>query len=107
MFEAQTQTLEKHIASNNIIKTRGVLNDKAMWNYHLLRNEFSFVDLKGTLYTLDVRCQNRRHLYTVNEQSTWTIPTTWKNCRLFVKGEADTTFNLLEYPSKNITASVQ
>ncbi len=107
MFELQTQTLQQHVASNKIIKTKGVLSQKAMWNYYLLRNQFSFVEVEGTLHSLDVRCQNKRHLYTVNEQSTWTIPKAWKNCSLYINGEPNTTFSLVEYSSGDNTANIR
>jgi TonB family protein len=72
--------------------------NKEFWTANLVRNEFSLTGVEGSLHTLDVRCANKRHVYTIEEESTWKIPAHWENCSIYVFGEPKTTFKLVEYP---------
>lgn len=78
---------------------------KDYWNATLLRNEFSLVNIDGSLHTLDVRCANKRELFTVENNNTWTIPTSWKHCQIYVFGEKNTEFNFIEHPIKKTAKS--
>ena len=77
------------------------LTDNDYWSMALVRNEFSLTKIDGSLHTLDVRCANKRHQYTVEENNTWTIPSSWKDCSIYVYGEENTSFNLIEHPFKS------
>ena len=72
--------------------------DKDFWSTELVRNSFSLVDIEGSLDTLDVRCANKRHVYSIEEGSTWKIPANWKNCSIYVFGEPKAHFKLVEHP---------
>jgi hypothetical protein len=72
--------------------------DSDYWYADLVRNEFSLTNIEGSLHTLDVRCANKRHVYTVENNNTWRIPTSWMNCSIYVYGEPKTSFNLIEHP---------
>ena len=74
------------------------LDDSDHWSTALVRNEFSLSNIEGSLHTLDVRCANKRHQYTVENNNTWTIPSTWEDCSIYVYGEKNTRFNLIEHP---------
>ncbi len=76
------------------------IKEKEYWSAALVRNEFSLVNIEGVLDTLDVRCANKRHVYTVEESNTWTLPASWKNCSIYVYGEPKSSFNLIEHPLK-------
>ncbi len=84
----------------NIVITANI-DDEDFWSYQLVRNEFSLVNVEGKLHKLDVRCANKRHLYTVEENNTWKIPNTWKSCNIYVYGENNAKFNLVEHPFEN------
>ncbi|WP_019029782.1 energy transducer TonB [Colwellia piezophila] len=68
------------------------------WTTALVRKEFSLTEIKGSLHTLDVRCANKRHQYTIEKHSTWKLPTSWENCSIYVYGEPNTSFKLVEHP---------
>jgi TonB family protein len=72
--------------------------DEEHWYAKLVRSEFSLVDIKGSLHTLDVRCANKRELFTIKNNNTWTIPKSWKQCEIYVFGEQGTKFNFVEHP---------
>lgn len=86
----------------NIVITANMY-DKDYWSYQLVRNEFSLVNVEGKLHKLDVRCANKRHVYTVEENSTWKIPKTWKSCDVYIYGDNNVKFNLVEHPFEKRT----
>jgi TonB family protein len=80
----------------NLVLDATIYSD--FWATDLVRNEFSLVDVEGSLHSLDIRCANKRHVYTIEENSTWKIPTNWEGCRIYVFGEPKTSFKLVEHP---------
>jgi len=92
------EKMDAFIGSDHNIIVKANIDNKDYWHYALVRNTFSLIDIKGSLNKLDVRCANKRHVYTVEENSTWEIPKTWKNCSIYVYGEDNTQFNLVEHP---------
>lgn len=68
------------------------------WYTSLVRNEFSLINIEGSLHTLDVRCSNKRELFTIENNNTWTIPSSWKQCQVYVFGEKNTHFTFVEHP---------
>lgn len=96
VYRNQKDELMKIIASENNILVSGVLQEKEFWHHKLLRNTFAFTDIEGALTKIDLRCSNKRHVYSVNEQSQWSIPDAWKDCSIFVYGEDNASFTLIE-----------
>jgi len=76
----------------------GKLRKNNYWYSVLVRDEFSLTNIEGALHTLDIRCANKRHQYTVEDNNTWKIPSSWHNCSIYVYGEKNTSFNLIEHP---------
>lgn len=99
-FDEVIAKLDVAIGGNQDIVINAVL-DKEQWSADLVRHEFSLTNIEGSLHTLDVRCANKRHVYTVEENSTWQLPVSWENCSIYVYGEKDTRFNLIEHPLKS------
>jgi len=85
------------IAGDKNLVLNGAIN-KDFWTTNLVRNEFSLIGIEGSLHTLDVRCANKRHVYTIEENNSWKIPTSWENCSIYVFGEEKTSFQLVEHP---------
>lgn len=90
--------MDAFIGSNNNIVVHANIKNKDYWYYQLVRNTFTLTDIKGSLNKLDVRCANKRHVYTVEDNNTWKIPKAWENCSIYVYGEDNTQFNLVEHP---------
>ena len=78
-----------------------MIKESDYWSYRLVRNEFSLTTIEGSLNKMDVRCENKRHVYTVENNNTWSIPRTWKNCSLYIYGDDNTQFKLVEHPMKS------
>jgi len=85
------------IASDKNLVLDGTIN-KEFWTTELVRNEFSLTDVEGSLHTLDVRCANKRHVYTIEQNNTWKLPSSWQDCRIYVFGEPNSQFKLIEHP---------
>jgi TonB family protein len=80
----------------NLVIIADIKND--FWRADLVRDEFSLIDVEGSLHTLDVRCANKRHVYTIEKDNTWKLPASWENCSIYVYGEPKTSFKLIEHP---------
>jgi len=92
--------IEKLINSDKQIIVDGNIKERDFWYHSLVRNEFSLTNIKGSLNKLDVRCANKRHVYSIEENNTWKIPANWQGCNLYIYGEDNTQFTLVELPSE-------
>jgi len=100
-YEEVIASVETFIAGEQDIIVAASIKEKDYWSYRLVRNEFTLADVTGSLNKLDLRCANKRHVYTVENNNTWTIPKSWKNCSLYVYGEDNSSFKLVEHPIKS------
>ncbi|WP_286262566.1 energy transducer TonB [Thalassotalea atypica] len=98
IYQRQKESLDNFIASEHVLSTKATVNNNGIWQHQLLRSDFSFTEIQGKLDSVDVRCQNKRHVFSINEQTQWKIPENWKTCHLYVKGKEGTEFSLLELP---------
>ena len=103
LYKNQRQKIIDFIASETPLVTSANIEKNDFWYYRLVRNDFSFADIQGDLHKLDIRCNNKRHVYTINDQSTWKIPKSWQKCQLFVYGDNNTTFKLIEHGNQKAT----
>lgn len=90
--------IESHINSQKNIAVQANIHKNDYWYHSLARNEFSLTDIQGSLNKLDVRCANKRHVYTVEENNAWKIPASWQECSLYIYGDDNTSFTLIEHP---------
>jgi len=100
-FQKIKQQIEDFIASDSEIVITGDIKENYAWNHSLARNSFTLTNIQGSLNKLDVRCANKRHVYSVEENNTWNIPSSWKSCSLYIYGADNTKFTLVEH-AKNI-----
>jgi hypothetical protein len=69
-FDKIMNKVDTLIAGPENIVVDANIDEKSYWQHQLLRNEFSLIEIQGALNKLDVRCSNKRHLYTVKENNT-------------------------------------
>lgn len=100
-YEGVIAKVDAFIGGDQDIVNDADIEDKDFWQYPLVRNEFSLVNIKGSLSKLDIRCANKRHVYTVEDNNTWKLPDSWKNCSVLVYGDDNTSFKLIEHPIKS------
>ncbi|MBJ2128586.1 energy transducer TonB [Alteromonas sp. IB21] len=84
------------IASDINLQVPVSMDDDGRWFHTLVRNKFAFNNVQGELDTVEVRCDTHREKFTVAEDHIWHIPQSWGQCQVMVKGDSDTTFNLVE-----------
>jgi len=91
--------IEQAIDSDKLIVVEGEIN-RGRWIHNLAREQFAVNEINGKLRKLDVRCENKRNVFTVNDTSTWKIPKSWGNCQVIIEGDDTTTFELVELTTK-------
>jgi len=93
-----------HVHGPKLLGTAGMIaktNDaegQPHWAYSLLRREFSFSDINGIVDRLEIRCDWRRAIDTIDAERVWEVPKSWGSCRIFVFGDPGSTFQLIEHP---------
>ena len=95
-YQQQKQSLIDFIASDAPIISQGYIGKRDFWQHALIRNKFQLADVSGELHKLDIRCRNKRHVYTVNDQSVWQVPSSWQDCSVLVYGDNKARFKLVE-----------
>ncbi|WP_286233491.1 energy transducer TonB [Thalassotalea sediminis] len=97
-YQQLKQNIHKTIKSDKSIVVKGTLHQVPFWHFTPVRNSFSILNVSGLLTKMDVRCANKYHTYTVNEQSTWQIPENWQGCNVILYGQSGTTFDFVQLP---------
>lgn len=107
-YANQQGVIDRFILSDEPFKIAGAIANNDFWHHKLLRNEFAFAQINGGIHKIDLRCSNKRHVYTVTDQSKWKIPSAWKDCSIYVYGDDDATFMLIETtPTANLANQAQ
>ena len=88
--------IKEHIASDQHLQLTAELNQRGAWFHTLVRNKFAFNNIQGDLDTVEVRCETHREKFSVAEDHIWSIPESWGQCRVLVKGDDTATFDLIE-----------
>lgn len=68
------------------------------WSHTLLRSTFALENVKGNVDEVEIRCDNSRNTFSVNENSEWHIPLNWGACTLYIEGGEGKSFDLVELP---------
>jgi len=88
--------LTEFLASDQHLFVKVDLQNSGRYFHELARNKFAFANINGKVDTVEVRCETRRERFTVAEDFVWSIPASWGECRVMVKGDSQTTFELVE-----------
>jgi TonB family protein len=89
------QNIQHLVQSETPILVQGELT-KNVWTHELIRNSFSITNIHGDLDKLEVRCQHKRNIFTVQPDNQWTIPDSWGQCSVLVEGQKHASFKLIE-----------
>jgi len=96
IYQKQYDVLKDVVDSDKSLHTQGKVSERGFWSYALLRNQFSFTNINGQLDKMDIRCRNKRHVYSINDKSSWKLPDSWQGCSILVYGEKDASLTLVE-----------
>lgn len=97
-YQVLIERINEFVTSEKELVVNGDMRSNDYWHYALVRNAFSLSNISGNLTKMDIRCANKRHVYSIENNNTWTIPDTWQKCHVFIYGENNATFNLIEHP---------
>lgn len=98
-YQKQKLAIEQFISGPDAITRQLNIKDRDSVAHRLARQSFGIQNVDGRLTKLDVRCRNKRHVYTVNEQSQWKLPKNWQGCSVYFYGEDSTSFTVVELPN--------
>lgn len=99
-YQVLIERIDKFISSDKQLVVNADIRSDDYWHYALVRNEFTLSNITGKLTKMDIRCANQRHVYSIENNNTWKIPDTWQQCHVFVFGENNVKFDLIEHPFK-------
>ncbi len=85
------------LESSQPLNISGSISSARPWSHALSRSGFEFHGVVGRIYHLDLRCEQRAEEIAFETQRAFTVPESWGACRLYVHGEAGTTFNFVEF----------
>jgi hypothetical protein len=86
----------KRLKGQDAIFVPADLGKNGGWWHKLSRSAFALADIQGELDTIELRCNNRREVYTAATDSTWNIPASWGRCSVHVVGDPQSSFTLVE-----------
>ncbi len=105
-LKQQKQNIDDFIENGGDIVVDGTLNSEHnFWKYTLLRNNFSLLQTSGKLDEVDLRCANKRHIFKIGDDSQWNIPKKWQHCSVYISGDKNAVFKLVEHGNKQIKAT--
>ena len=99
-YSSVIKRVDEFVNSDKDVVVSADIRNGDYWQHSLVRNEFTLTNIKGKLSKMDIRCANKRHVYSIENNNTWQLPESWKQCHIFVFGENNATFNLVEHPFK-------
>jgi TonB family protein len=87
------------VDGEQLLVVNGRIGEYDYWVHDLLRRSFSVADIVGRLDVLDIRCERGTRRYSsVPADTVWTVPESWGDCGVYLKGEPGATFAFHEYP---------
>ena len=92
--------LKAYIKGNSTLARTLTVGTRGQVKHSLSRNRFQLNDIQGSLKEVEIRCENKRSRYTADDVSVWKIPETWGECAVFVQGQHNTKFSILELPNQ-------
>lgn len=95
-IQSTIASVTEFLKSDDHLFVKVELEDSGEYFHKLARNKFAFVNIQGQVNTVEVRCETRREKFTVAEDFVWSIPDIWGECQVMVKGDTETTFDLVE-----------
>ena len=92
--------IDQLIASDKPLVAAQKVGARGFAQYDLARNSFQFHNVKGDLSKLTINCDKQRKEFEFSTSNTWTIPASWGQCSVYVYGNSDSSFNIIELPGK-------
>ena len=101
-IDQAAEAVRELVNGSAVISVQGALKDvsgTAMWTRRLLRRQVSLAALRGKLDKVDFRCEWGRLVVKPEEDVTWTLPSEWGDCDVYITGRRGGRFTLKELPA--------
>ena len=98
-YQPYIEEINAFIETDKHISVKGGITE-SYWHHQLVRSSFSIENIKGELYELEVRCDKKHSSFSIEADDVFTIPKSWGECSLFIKGDKNATFDLFEISAK-------
>lgn len=91
----------------NILRQQARVEEHDYWVHRMLRRSFAIGDVQGgAIDVVDVRCKRaNRRFVSLPADAVLTIPASWGDCGVYIKGDVGTTFTFEEYPAAAANAA--
>jgi len=100
------EQMQQLVTGEQVLGTSAKIGEHDYWVHDLLRRSFALVAVNGRLDVLDIRCTRGTKRYnTIPPDAVWSIPQSWGDCGVYVKGEPGTTFSFREYPASYVATA--
>jgi len=94
------ERMQQVVGGEQALVMQGKIGQFDYWVHDLLRRSFSLSDVSGRVEAVDIRCARGTRRYTaIPSEATWTIPQSWGDCGVYIRGDIGTTFTFHEYPA--------
>jgi hypothetical protein len=89
--------MEERLKADQPLIARAKIVRNGEWRHDLYRPVFRIMDVKhGTLRSIQLHCGKEERELKVVEDRNWSLPATWKDCRVVFTGELGTEFYIVE-----------
>lgn len=92
--------IDELLASDKLLVVPQKVGERGFSQYRLARNSFQFDEVEGDLSKLSIYCDNQHEEFAFNANNVWTIPQSWGQCSVYVYGDSNTSFNIIELPDQ-------
>jgi hypothetical protein len=80
------------------------ISEDGRWLHELSRQTFTLQDVKGSVATLLMQCADRDRRLEYSAKVEWTIPASWKLCRVSISAAPGTSLQIVEFGKPRDTA---
>jgi len=70
------------------------------YQFYLYRRNFAFTNVKGELKSVTVSCDQQETTSPISLKAEWSVPKSWSDCSLFIRGTAGTSFNIVQFAAE-------
>lgn len=99
-FQPIMQQIDRIVSGDKNILIKGKIKS-GLWHHTLMRKKFLLSNIDGDLDKVEIRCDYKKEVYSVAENTIWRIPKNWGQCDVLVKGNKGANFDLYELPSNS------
>ena len=97
-IQEQARTIEAALGDTFTLTLKAkIAEDEAQWFHIPGSRAFSISDVEGELTALDIACQRNVATLEYQQDVEWSLPDSWGDCSILVKGDESTTFTFIEY----------